>query len=61
MGIKLQALFGIIITFLVISSFFGLLAEISSAEEQRAEISLVGEPTYTLTNQVIIKYLVEHT
>lgn len=53
MAIKSKALIGITIVFLFIGLFLGLLIENCYAEEQRAEISIIGEPTYTLTNRVI--------
>ena len=53
MVIKSKGFIEIIIAFVFISLFSGLLIENCCAEEQRAEISIVGEPTYTLTSRVI--------
>jgi len=53
MKIKLKVLIGITIVLFFTSLFSGLLIENCSAEEQRAEVSILGEPTYTLTNKVI--------
>lgn len=53
MVIKSKGFIGIVIAFVFISLFLGLLIENCYAEEQRAEISFLGEPTYVLTNKVI--------
>jgi len=53
MDIKLKVFILAMILFLFIGSFFGMITEKSSAEEQQAEISFIGEPTYILTNEII--------
>ncbi len=53
MGIKLKVIVVTMILFLSIGLFFGMIIEKSSAEEQQAEISFIGEPTYMLTNEII--------
>jgi len=53
MAIKLKIFIGIVIVSLFVGLFLGLLIENCSADEQRAEISIIGEPTYKLTNKVI--------
>ena len=53
MDIKLNIFISLIITFIFISLFSGIILEKCSAEEQRAEISFLGEPKYTLKNTII--------
>ena len=53
MEIKLKFFVGMLTIFLFIGLFSEIIIERSSAEEQRAEILILGEPTYTLTNKVI--------
>ena len=53
MDIKSNVFIGLTIMFIFIGLFPGIIIEKCSAEEQQADVSFLGEPTYTLKNKII--------
>ena len=53
MDIKLNIIIRVIIIFIFIGVLTSITTEKCSAEEQQAEISFLGEPTYILENKII--------